>query len=144
MPPRYAFSNTSKIDTVYNANNTTWQGIHDFITTAKSRELFETNFIVQYEHPQVDSTRVNIQVNKHCMTELLLLNNTKVLCLFDTCSNLNLISEYVIKSSEYLSSIPLLDCPDYTIRNTTDEINANKFIELCFRVKDDLHSLQLL
>ncbi len=77
MPPRHAFSNTGKIDTVYNANNRTWQGIHDSITTAKNRELFETDFIVQDEHPQVDSTRVNIQVNKHYMTELLLLDNTK-------------------------------------------------------------------
>ncbi len=71
------------------------------------------------------------------MTELLLLDNTKVFCLFDTGSNVNFISEYVIKSSEYLSSLPILDCPDYTIRNTTGEINANKFIELYFRVKDD-------
>ncbi len=137
VPPRHAFSNTNKIDSVYNANNRTWQGIHDSITRAKNHELFETDFIVQDEHPQVDSTRVNIHVNKHCMTELLLLDNTKVLCLFDTGSNVNLISESVIKSSEYLSSIPILDCPDYTIRNTTGEINANKFIELCFRVKDD-------
>ncbi len=30
-----------------------------------------------------------------------------------------------------------MDCPDYTIRNTTGEINANKFIELYFRVNDD-------
>ncbi len=143
MPPRYAFSNTSKIDTVYNANNRTWQGIHDSITMAKNHELFEIDFIVQDEHSQVDSTRVNIQVNKHCMTELLLLDNTKVLCLFDTCSNVNLIPESVIKSSEYLRSIPILDCPDYKIRNTTSEINAKKFIELCFRVKDDF-ILQLL
>ncbi len=49
-------------------------------------------------------------VNKHCMTELLLLDNTKVLCLFDTGSNVNFISESVIKSSEYLSGIPILDC----------------------------------
>ncbi len=41
----------------------------------------------------------------------------------------------MIKSNEYLSSIPILDCPVYTIRNTTGEINA--FIELCFRIKDD-------
>ncbi len=137
MHPGYAFSNTNEIDTVYNANNRTWQGIHDSITTAKNHELFETDFIVQDEHPQVDSTRINIQVNKHCMTELLLLDNTKVLCLIDTGSNVNLISESVIKRSEYFSSIPILDCPDYTIRNTTSEINANKFIELCFRVKDN-------
>ncbi len=95
-------------------------------------ELFETDFIVQDDHSQVDSTRVNIQLNKHCMTEILLLDNTKVLCLFDTGSNVNLISESLIKCSEYLSSIPILECSDYTIRNTIGEINANKFIELCF------------
>ncbi len=71
------------------------------------------------------------------MSELLLLDNTYVLCLLDKGFNVNLISESVIKSSEYLSSLPILDCPDYTIRNTTGEINSNKFIELCFRVKDD-------
>ncbi len=43
------------------------------------------------------------------------------------------MSESVIKSSEHLSSIPILDCLDYTIRNTTSEINPNKVIELCFR-----------
>ncbi len=71
---------------------------------------------------------------------------TKVLCLFDTGSNVNLISESVTKSSEYLSSLPLLDCPDYTVKNTTSELNANKFIELCFRVKDDfiLHTTALV
>ncbi len=60
------------------------------------------------------------------MTELLFLNNMKVLCLFDTGSNVNLISESVIQNSEYLSSISTLDCPDYTIRNTTGEMNAIK------------------
>ncbi len=43
----------------------------------------------------------------------------------------------MIKGSDYLSSIPILDCPDYRIRNITSEINANKFIALCFSVKDD-------
>ncbi len=73
-----------------------WQGIYDSITMAKNRELFETDFIVQGDHSQIESTSVNIQVNKHCMTELLLLGNTKVLCLFDTGYNVNLISESVI------------------------------------------------
>ncbi len=137
MPPGHSFSNVTKIDTIYNAKNRTWQGIHDSITTVKNRELFETDFMVQGDHLHINSTRVSIQVNKHRMTEVLLLDNTKVLCLFDTGSNVNLISESVIKSSEYLSSLPILVYPDYTIRNTTSEINANKFIELCFRVKDD-------
>ncbi len=146
MPPRYAFSNITKIYTVYNAKNRTWQGIHDSITTVKKLELFETDFTVQGNHHHIDSTRIRIHVNKHCMDELLLLDSTKLLCLFDTGSNVNLISKSVIKSSEYLSSLPILDCPDYTIWNTTGEIKANKFIELCFRVKDDyiLHTTALV
>ncbi len=103
----------------------------------KNRKLFETDFILLCDHLHIDSTRVSIQVNKHCITELLLLDNTKVICLFDTGSNINLISESVKKNNEYLSRLPILDCPDYTIRITTNEINANKFIELCFIVKDD-------
>ncbi len=111
MPHRFAFSNVTQIDTVYNAKNMSWQGIHNVITMVKNRELFETDFIVQGNCSDVNSTRTNIQVNKHCMTELLLLDNTKVLCLFDTDSNVNLLSESVIKSSAYLSSLPVLDCP---------------------------------
>ncbi len=71
------------------------------------------------------------------MTELLLLDDTKVLSLFDTGSNVNLISESVIKSSEYLSSLLILNCPEYRIWNTSGEIIANKFIKLSFVVKDD-------
>ncbi len=50
------------------------------------------------------------------------------------------------RSSKYLSSLPVLDCPAYTIHNTTGEMKANKFIELCFRVKDDyiLHTTALV
>ncbi len=80
------------------------------------------------------------------MTALLLLDNTKVLCFFDTGSNLNLISESIVKSSTYLSSLPLMDCSENTIRNTTGHMKTNKFMELCFRVKDDyiLHSTALV
>ncbi len=80
------------------------------------------------------------------MTELLFLDNTKVLCLFDTGSNVNLISESVVKSNTYLSSLPLMDCPEHTIRNTMGHMKINKFIELCFRVKDDyiLHNTALV
>ncbi len=69
------------------------------------------------------------------MTELLLLENTKVLRLFDTGSTINLNSESVIKSSEYLSSLPVMNSPDHRLRNTSGEMLANKFIELSFRVK---------
>ncbi len=146
VPHRFAFSNVTQIDTVYNAQNRSWQGIYDAITTVKNRELFKTDFIVQGNHSNVNSNRISIQVNKHCMTELLLLDNNKVLCLFDTGSNVNLLSESVIKSIKYLSSLPVLDCLDYMIWNTSGEIKATKLIELCFRVKDDyiLHTTALV
>ncbi len=51
-----------------------WQGIHDSNTKLKKRELFETDFIVQGNQSNVHSIRISIQVNKHCMTELLLLD----------------------------------------------------------------------
>ncbi len=122
MPPRYAFSNVTKIYAVYNSKNRTWHGIHDSITMVKNRELFETDFIVHGNHSGVDSTRISIQVNKHCMIELLLLDSPKELCLFDTDFNVNLISESVIKSSKYLSSLPILHCPNYTIWNKSKQV----------------------
>ncbi len=63
---------------MYNAKNRSWQGIQDAITTEKNRDLFETNLIVQGNSSNVDSTRITLQVNKNCMTELLLLDKTKV------------------------------------------------------------------
>ncbi len=45
-----------------------------------------------------------------------------------------------------MSSLPILNSPEYRIRNTSREMVANKFIELCFRVKDDyiLHTTALV
>ncbi len=39
-----------------------------------------------------------------------------------------------------------MNCPEHRIRNTSGEMKANKFIELCFRVKDDyiLHTTALV
>ncbi len=108
--------------------------------------MFDTELIVQGNNSSDDSTTISIQVNKNCITELLLLDNTKVLSLFDTGSNLNLLSESVIKSSEYLSILAIMNCPEHRITNTSGEMKANKFIELCFRVKDDyiLHTTALV
>ncbi len=124
VPHRYAFSNITKIDTVYNAKNRSWQGSHYAITTDKNRELFETDFIVQGDDYNVDSTRIRMQVNKHCMTELLLLDSTKILCLFDTGSKVNIISESVINSSEQPTYIGLhgLRDPEYKQRNKRKQV----------------------
>ncbi len=70
---------TTKLDTVYNAKNRSWQGIHDAITTEKNRDLFKIDLIVQGNSSNLDSTGITIQVYKHCMTGLLLLGNTEVL-----------------------------------------------------------------
>ncbi len=121
MPHRYAFSNVTKIDNVYNAKNRTWQGIHDSITTVKHLELFEIEFIVQGYQPNIDSTR-----NKHCMTELLLLDSTKVLCLFDTGSNVNLMS--VIKSSKHLQNFPKDDYILHTTALVLPDFGSVKFL----------------
>ncbi len=144
--PRHTFTHKSTIDVIYNAKNRSWEDIHDSISTTTTRELFDADFLSHANQPLTDSIRINIPFNKHCMNELLLLDNAKVLCLFDTGSNVNLLSESVIKSCKYLSSLPVLDCPAYTIRNTTGEMKAKKFIELCFRVKDDyiLHTTALV
>ncbi len=83
MPQRYAFTSTVKLNSVYNAKNRYWQGIHDAITTEKNRDLFDTDLIVKGNSSNVDSTRITIPVNKNFMTELLLLDNTKVLSLFE-------------------------------------------------------------
>ncbi len=90
------------MDTMYNATNLPWQGIHDTVTTEQNSEMFDTELIVQGNNGHDDAITISIQVNKNCMTELLLLDNTKVLSLFDTGSIVNLISESVIKRSEYL------------------------------------------
>ncbi len=82
----YAFTNTNTLDTVYNAKHLSWQCIHNAITTGKNRELFETDLIVQGIYSVDESTRITIQVNKNCLTELLLLDNTKVLSLHDSGS----------------------------------------------------------
>ncbi len=115
-PHRYVFQNANKIDTVYNAKNLSWQGIHNAITTEKNRDLFDIDLIGQGNIASEDTTTISIHVKKKWITELLLLDNTKVLSLFDTGSTVNLISESVIKSSEYLSSLPILNCPDHTIQ----------------------------
>ncbi len=77
---------------------------HGKVSNCKEPELFETDFIVQGDHSNIDSTRISIHVNKNCMAEPLLLDNAKVLCLVDTDSNVNLISEYVIKTVSILAS----------------------------------------
>ncbi len=61
MPHRYAFPNTNELDTVYNAKNRSWQGIHNVVTTEKNKELFKTDLIVQGNSSSDGSTRITIR-----------------------------------------------------------------------------------
>ncbi len=76
----------------------------------KNRELFDMDALVhQMSNGNTDSPTLSIHVDKKCMTELLLLDDTKELSLFDTGSTFNLISESLVKSSEYLSSMHVME-----------------------------------
>ncbi len=123
------------------------QSIHDSVTINKTRDLFDTDLLIQgNDNDKINTPMMHINVYKKCITELVLLDGKNVLSLFDTGSTLNLISESVIKSSVYLSIMPILKCPDYRIRNTITEIIVNQFIELCFRLKENyiLHTIALV
>jgi hypothetical protein len=71
------------------------------------------------------------------MTDLKLLDDKSVLCLFDTGSNVNIICESVYQNSAYLQSLPVRICPKHRIVNTNAHIETDKFIEVCFKVKDN-------
>ncbi len=89
-----------------NAKNMNWQSIYDSLTTDKTRDLFDTDLLVQNNgNDQIDTPLVNINVNKIYMTRLLLLDDTGVLSLFDTGLTVNLISDSVIKYNGWLYCI---------------------------------------
>jgi hypothetical protein len=109
-------------------SNQEYLALHDSIITDENRELFDINLLVT----QVE----NIHFNKNCMTDLKLLDNSDVLCLFDTGSNVNLLCESIYENSAYLQSLPIRNCRMHKIFNTNSHIETNRFIEICFRVKD--------
>ncbi len=67
---------------------------------------------------------VTINTNDNCMCELNLLNGQKILNIFDTGSSVNLISADIVKNNEYLSTLPILKCGQFTIRNTSSTVVA--------------------
>ncbi len=120
----YAFK-MDKIDKVYNVKNQNWMELHDSIMCDKDRKLFDLDVLVhQMTSGNTDSPNLSIHIDKKCMTELLLLDDTKVLSLFDTGSTVNLISESLVKSSEYLSNMKVMECGTQRIVNTTGEFST--------------------
>ncbi len=90
---RFAFK-MDKSDKVFNAKNQNWKELHNSMMSDKNTELFDMDVLVhQLSSGNTDSPTLSIHVDKKCMTELLLLDDTKVLCSFDTGSTVNLISE---------------------------------------------------
>ncbi len=80
---------------------------------------------------------IKIHINKDCMTEFILLDDIKVVSISNTGLTVNLISDAMVTSRPYLSSIPIFNCPDCHVCNTSQEIVASKFIEFGFKLKDD-------
>ncbi len=89
---RYALLKDS-INKVSYVKNRNWKELHDSMIVDKNRDLFDLDLLVdQNSSGNVDSPTLSINVDKKCMTELLLLDDTKFLSLFDTGSTVNLIS----------------------------------------------------
>jgi hypothetical protein len=140
---QFSFSSTptiSKPDVVISKIETpeTWRNIHDSVMIDKHRELFEADLISsQTTKYSANETNITLQLDKKCMTELKLLDGTTVLSVFDSGSTVNLISEAIIAQSKYLSNLPIVKCEQFNIINTSTTIQANRFIELCFKVNED-------
>ena len=81
-------------------------------------------------------TDIKLHLNKHCMSELTFLDKTNILCLFDMGSTVNLLSESTFLQSPYLNSLPIHKCPPQNIQNTSTKIVTDKFIEICFIIKE--------
>ncbi len=113
-----------KIEKVYNVRNQNWKELHDSMMSDKSRELFDMDVHVhQLGGGNTDSPTLNIHVYKKCITELLLLDDTMVLSLFDIGSTVNLISGSLVKSSDYFSSMNVMECGTHKIQNTIGIMN---------------------
>ncbi len=132
------FINTSEILTIPADVNKSWKCLHDALITDTSRELFSADLIDSDMNPNNDDDHVTINTNENCMCELSLLNGQKILSIFDTGSSVNLISDVIVKNNEYLSSLPVSKCCQFTIRNTSTSVVAESFIEVCFKINDNL------
>ncbi len=126
------FVNTSEILTIPAEVNKSWKCIHNALITETSRELFSADLIDSDMCPNNDDL-VTINTNENCLCELSLLNGEKIPSIFDTWSSVNLISEEIVKNNEYLSSLPVYKCCQFTIRNTSTSINAESFIKCVLR-----------
>ena len=118
-------------------NKNDYLGLHDSIITNENRNIYDIDLLVTKEEELGYSPTIQIYFNKNCMTELKLLDDTEVLCLFDTGSNVNLISESVYQNSPYLQSLPVRKCAKQKIFNTSSPIETDRFLEICFKVKGD-------
>ncbi len=122
-----------------------WKAIDDSLIIDISHDLFSADLISSNTDRQCDETII-INTNDNWMCELNLLNGESILSIFDTGSTVNLISEDVIENNEYLSTLPILKCPQVIIQNTSTAIVSDKFIEVCFKINENLilHAIALV
>ncbi len=73
---------------------------------------------------------ITINTNDNCMCELNLLNGEKILSIFDTGSTVNLISADTVRNNQYLPTLPIYKCRQFTIQNTHTSVVCDSFIEL--------------
>jgi hypothetical protein len=117
-----------------------WKELHDSLMINKSRSLFESDLRNEIQEEKTRcpiQQELELQLDHRNMINLPLLDGKNVLSVFDTGSTVNLISDQIVKSSPYLSSLPIMECPNFKIMNTSSPINCNKFIEICFKIKHD-------
>ncbi len=75
---RFAFK-MDKIDNVFNVKNQNWKELDDSMMIDQNRELFDLDvFVHQMSSGNTDSPILSIHLNEKCMTELLLLGDTRV------------------------------------------------------------------
>ncbi len=116
-----------------------WKEVHNHFVTKRTRELFdaELHSMNMNSNNSQQNFSINIQLNKTNMVHLPALDGTKILTLCDSGSTVNLISEDLVKSSIYLSSLPVFKCPKITINNTSGNVFCDSFIEICFRLSSE-------
>lgn len=128
---------------MFKSIQTDWRKVHDSTSSSYTKDIFDPELLT-HEPTGIDTEKMHLDLhlNKHSMAEFRLIDDTKVLSLWDTGSSVNLLSEELIKRSPYLSQLPLRKCPDYTISNASSTpVKADTFIEFCLKLKEG-HYLQ--
>ena len=79
-----------KLKNISNLQNINFTTLHDSLITDQMCNLFDIDLLVtSTESLSANMLDIKLHLNKHCMTELTLLDKTNILCLFDMGSTVN-------------------------------------------------------